>query len=187
MSSGGIKLFVYIILALLEGRSAKGSHICSGTYDELTGEYNKIRSNTTIRKVNLITGKDDEGCLNADRVTEPQPCHTMEYALHGKPEDKGDSSNLEVHLSAGVYQVVNTSRIINSINTALIGAGNDQTVIVCGVNSSFVVPCDLLDFQIRNSSHVLVSNITFTGCGPITSSLYLGSSDHIFIQNCTFK
>ena len=77
--------------------------------------------------------------------------------------------------------------VINSRNITLIGASSDETVFECGAYGDNDRPCDYMNFQIRNSSHVYIKGITFTRCGPITSAVYIASSEHIIIEDCVLR
>lgn len=144
----------------------------------------------TLRRVDLTGGNDIAACLNRAQAPDPLPCRTLQYALHESEDVSvgGRASNLRLVLSAGVYTAGNeTAKISNSNNIAIVGAGISRTIIVCGRNGSDDVSCDYPNFQITNSSHVYVSGVTFTGCGPITSSFYIGVSDFVYIDSCSFE
>lgn len=95
--------------------------------------------------------------------------------------------NLRVKLQPGTYILTGSQPIINSVNVSLIGAGPDKTVFHCGEFGDEDRVCDYMNFQIRNSSNICVCGITFTRCGPITSSVYVAFSDTIFFKNCVFR
>ena len=40
----------------------------------------------TLRRVELMTGRDNVSCLNAGREKDPPPCRTLEYALQPAPD-----------------------------------------------------------------------------------------------------
>lgn len=145
---------------------------------------------STLRRVDLTQGNDSLQCLNRNKTSSPPPCRTLQYALH-ESEDVtvgGEAGHLRLELGPGVYRSINEStKIINSYNISIIGAGVSQTVVVCGVNGSADTSCNYPNFQIINSTGIFVSGITFTGCGPITSSLYIALSDFVFIDSCYFQ
>ncbi len=145
---------------------------------------------STLRRVDLVNGQDEEQCLNKNQSRSPPPCGSLQYALHKSVNTSvgGEVGFLRLELGPGVYRAVEEStRIINSYDIALIGAGVSQTFVVCGRNGSEEVLCDYPNFQVINSTRILISGITFSGCGPITSSLYIGASDFIFVDNCSFE
>lgn len=150
----------------------------------------QILSQATLRKVDQLMGRDEEFCLNRNGSAAPPPCRTLQFALHESQDTTvGDNaSNLWIELGPGVYRAVNESNMISdSQNIALIGAGISKTLFVCGTNGSEEILCDYQNPRIANSSHVYISGITFTGCGPITSSFYVGTSDFVVIENCSFE
>ena len=187
-----LPLLLVLIGALHNPVNTTVSDYCDDLNDQLSEEYDKIiNANSTVRKVDLESGLDEEECLNANRTSDPTPCLTLLYALHGDTNEdnmENAASDLVVYLGPGVYRSFeNTTRAVNSHRVAFIGAGASRTIVTCGTSGKNDVPCSFPNFQIRNSSHVLVSGITFTGCGPITSSLFVGQSDYIFIENCSFE
>lgn len=175
--------------------------LSTDTSEEATQRCNGVKSmfahhlqtsGYTLRRVNPVNGTNSVDCLNYNNASsKPSPCRTLHYALH-ESEDvivrDSIQQDLEVHLAPGVYKFPNqTTRINNSQRIAIFGSDIGESIIVCGVNGSEEVPCFYRNFQITDSSNVLISGITFTGCGPITSPLYVASSDLIFINNCTFQ
>lgn len=145
---------------------------------------------TITREVDQQRGTDDVSCLNSNNSSSPPPCRTLQYALHESEDTSvgGRASNLQLNLGPGVYRSINESNMIfDSYNVALIGAGVSETFFVCGRNGSEDSPCDYRNFQIVNSSHIYISGITFSGCGPITSSVYIALSNFVFIQGCLFE
>ena len=97
--------------------------------------------------------------------------------------------DVTISIGPGTYAPANGSPVvvINSRNIALIGAGSGETVFECGAYGDNDRPCDYMNFQIRNSSHVYIKGITFTRCGPITSAVYIGSSEHVVFEDCVLK
>lgn len=162
--------------------------------DDLDGlfmpELEAIMADPILRKVDLEDGNDTEECLNVNRTNDPPPCSSLLYALHESNDSSVGTvtSNLRLDLGPGVYRTINrTANIINSDRVAIVGAGISCTFFVCGINGSDDVPCTYPNFQIRNSTRVYISGITFTGCGPITSSVFMGQSDFVFIDKCSFE
>ena len=190
-----LPLLLLLLVALLGPLNAVVSDFCDEADDHLSLEYDKIiADNSTVRKVDLEVGVDEEECLNANRTSSPRPCSSLHYALHGDKSGMFESagSDLVVHLGPGIYRSlvnnkVHTTKIINSHRVAFIGAGASRTTVVCGVSGDDEKTCIFLNFQILKSTHVLISGITFTGCGPITSPLFFREADYVFIENCTFE
>lgn len=147
-----------------------------------------LSSYSVQRRVDLTDGNDSVECLNLNSSdTSPPPCRSLQYALH---ETENISigipvSSLAVLLGPGVYtSLLESTRIINSNEVAIIGAGVSETFVVCR-NEETV--CEYENFQIMNSTNVTVRGITFTRCGPITSAFYVGFSDFVSIENCSFE
>ena len=149
-----------------------------------------IKTEATIRIVDQQGGTDNEDCLNRNNSTSPPPCRTLQYALHESEDTTvGDrASNLLLRLGPGVYRSLNESnKIINSYKVAIIGAGVSETTFVCGENGTADAPCDYPNFQIVNSSHIYISRIRFSGCGPITSPAYIAQSNFVVVEDCLFE
>lgn len=192
----GIGVFISLTLAVListttfQPCSANGDEYCDQLGEFFQPELDAIFLATILRKVDLSFGNDSASCLNPTNSSEPPACRTLQYALHESEDTTvgGSASNLRLELGPGVYRSINqTTNVINSYNIAIMGAGVSQTFVVCGRNGTEDEPCNYPNFNIGNSSHVYVSGITFTGCGPITSSLYIGSSNFVFIDECSFE
>ena len=144
-----------------------------------------IRSSATVnRSVDQEKGENSTACLNGS-----VPCRTLHYALHGLDDVqlRSNLSNLRVNLQPGRYILTGSELVINSVNVSIIGAGAEQTVFNCGEFGDSDRVCDYMNFQIRNSINVYVSGVTFTRCGPITSSTYVAFSDNIYFKNCVFR
>lgn len=145
----------------------------------------------TLRRVDLELGADTVDCLNSDgALNPPSSCRTLQYALHESQDTNvgGEASNLRLELGPGVYRASNeTAKITNSNNITIVGAGVSRTLVVCERNGSKDSLCNYQNFQINNSSHIFITGITFTGCGPITSSFYVALSDFVFIHECSFE
>ena len=99
------------------------------------------------------------------------------------------AENVTVYIGPGRHRPTNEAPIavIDSRNIALIGSGVGQTMFECGRFGDEDAPCSYMNFQIRNSSSVFVSGITFTRCGPITSAVYMSTSESVVITNCEFR
>ena len=166
---------------------AGGSEDCNNLDTGFLSRREFILTNSTFRRVDLIEGVDNRDCLQRGNTTS---CRTLQYALHETEDTSvgGVVANLRIKLGPGVFVAINeTAKIYNSNKISLIGSGVGQTYIVCGRNGTDDIPCSYPNFGIFNSSDVFLSGITFTGCGPITSSLYIGSSDYILIDKCSFE
>ena len=94
-----------------------------------------------------------------------------------------------VYIGPGTFRPINgvAIAVIDSRNVSLVGAGRGQTVFECGRYGENDTPCSYMNFQIRNSSSVSVSGITFTQCGPITSAVYISTSENVVIRDCEFR
>lgn len=136
------------------------------------------------RRVDLENGTNVSECLNGS-----VPCRTLHYALHGAEiiEERSNSQNLVIELSPGTYVLTDNQVIVNSDNVAILGAGVEKTIFNCGEFGEDDRVCDYMNMQIRNSSNVYVYGVTFTRCGPVTSSVYVAFSDLIFFKNCVFR
>ena len=97
--------------------------------------------------------------------------------------------NITIYVGAGTYKPTNGSAlaVINSWNIALIGSGRDRTHFECGAYGDNDSPCSYMNFQIRTSSNVYVRGFTFTRCGPITSAVYIATSNNIIFEDCEFR
>ena len=185
-----MKLTCFLLLLLAVISCGAEDNSCDGLGLLYPPVEEEVLTKGTLRKVDQERGQNTESCLNRDNTTSPPPCRTLQYALHELEDTSvgGRASGLRLELAPGVYRSVNeSSKIINSDNVAVIGAGVSKTFFVCGANGSEEVVCTYRNFQVVNSSNVYISGITFTGCGPITSTFYIGMSDYVFIKNCSFE
>lgn len=176
-----------LLLGVILWRSiAEGNDYCDQLNLWFSPECDTIfKADFTLRKVDLEGGSDSLECLNLNKTTDPPSCGSLQYALSLSGAE-GVLTDFVFHLGPGLYRSLNSTEIINSHRVAFIGAGISQTIMVCGVNGNDF-PCNSLNFQIKNSTHILVSGISFTGCGPITSPLFVGSSDFVFVDSCSFE
>ena len=183
-----LQILLALTLQLQLGGGSSGGY-CDEVDDQLVAARSTITGpNSTVRKVDLINGVDVLECLNKNRTSNPPPCGSLEYALHGDGYLEGVTSDVALYVGPGVYRSnENTTRLVETQRVAFIGAGTSKTIIVCGANGTEDSPCAFPNFQVRNSSHVLIAGVTFTGCGPVTSPLYTAFSDYVFIENCTFE
>ena len=77
---------VHLVGALVALLPSRASGLACDTLEQQlvpSVEEMLIRSNTTatIRRVER-NGTDNSSCLNADSVSDPPPCASVEYALH---------------------------------------------------------------------------------------------------------
>ena len=144
---------------------------------------NSILSSAAWRRsVDLEVGANVSECLNGS-----VPCKTLHYALHGTAESS-NVKDLVIELSNGTYVFTDSLAIVNSANVTILGAGVGETIFNCGeFGEGDERVCDYRNLQIRNSSRVYVYGVTFTRCGPVTSSVYVAFSDSIFFKNCVFR
>lgn len=183
-------LVVLAALALLPGwLSARNTEICNELEQYFLAENTSIFTSPTIRKLDSDHGSNSEACLNVDNSTDPPPCQTLHYALHGNenPSNLVNLYDIFIHIAPGTYRLNNRTRILNSNRVALLGAGVGKTRFICGTFGEEDTLCEYMNFQIRNSSHVYVSGVTFTRCGPITSIVYVAESDFVIFQDCAFR
>ena len=148
-----------------------------------------LASGPTVRRVDPISGVNNQDCLDAANYSSAQPCATLHYSLHGTedPNDRTGVENVVIYLAEGNYRLVGGVTIINSKNVSIIGAEGGSSVLQCGAYGENEQPCFYENFQIRNSSWVYVFQVTFTQCGPIASAAYIAESDFVVFQNCSFR
>ena len=98
--------------------------------------------------------------------------------------------NLLISVGAGIHRPTGNSAItvIDSNNITITGSGQGKTIFNCGnYGEDKDFPCSYMNLQIRNSINVRVSGFTFTRCGPITSAVYIASSEYVVIEQCEFR
>ena len=170
--------------------SASPNEICQELNEYFPNEIAKIFQQPTIRYVDPASGVNSPECLNQTNTTNPLPCRTLHYGLHGSedPMERVALFDVVVHLAPGHYSAVNGSvQVLNSERVAIVGSGAESTFFHCGALGDDDAPCAYLNFQIRRSSHVYVSGMTFTQCGPITSIVYVAETDFLFFKDCVFR
>lgn len=178
-------LFLTVFLSLA-GRIYGAVEVCT----QLHGEFANQKQNKFSQTTGLVpryvdsSGSDSKTCLNYDNVTQPPPCQTLEYALNG---DNATADNVAIYLGPGTHVLYNATAVINSQRVAIIGAGEEFTFVHCGTYLEDDTVCEFKNFQVRNSTFVYISGITFTRCGPITSNVYIAFSNHVYIENCSFR
>ncbi len=188
--SHAIKLVLLLqILTSAVCSNAEGFNVCGDLNSYFPNEKDKIFQRPTIRMVDPDSGNNTQECLNEVNISDPLPCKTLQFALHGdeNPNITVPISDLAVHVMPGTYLFTNTLQILNSKRVAIVSSGSESTFFNCGTFGSEDVLCEYRNLQIRNSSYVYLDGITFTRCGPITSSLYVAESEHIFVENCVFR
>ncbi len=164
---------------------------CSSLLSDITSQvYDTIFQDPTVRVVDgTRASNDSEECLNAAHADNPPPCATLHYALYGGP-NASPATDLVVYLHMGKYQLSNGFAVVNSHQVAIIGINGEETELHCGtdgLNRAKDNPCLYENFQVLNSTNVLVANITFTGCGPITSNIFVTNSQYILFHNCVVR
>ena len=165
-------------------------HNCSELDNHIHTRITEALENTTIRIVDQsVSNIDTPECLNPNSSATPPPCATLRYALHATNDSslRPSIEGLTVVLRKGTYSLVDGIRVINSRRVAIIGESVDNTIIHCGNGIFGQRPCSYENFQVRNSTHVLLVNLTFTACGPVTSNVYIAESEYIVIKGCVFR
>lgn len=157
--------------------------ICKQLLNEIPPEMDLIFTNYTPRWVNLDSGQNTDACLNSSSAA--TPCSSLRFALLGQEDTNQSVRNLVVYLSPGTYNLSGGLPLINAHRVAIIG--NSSTVSCGAFGKENDQPCSYMNFQIRNSTYVYVSGITFTQCGPVTSNVYVADSSHLFFKDCAFR
>ncbi len=179
--SGRICVILLLALTTVYGGVSEDVQVCEELNDYFTGEKESVFQQATHRSVDPGSGNNSEECLNG---VNPPPCKTLQFALYGHEDISSPITGLVVHIAPGTLQFTGGVSILNSHRVAIVGSGADSTVFSCGEEDKL---CAFMNFQIRNSSYVSISGVTFTRCGPITSSLYIAESDHVFVEDCVFR
>lgn len=179
-----------LLVALAFLCQAREYEVCENLQVQLPTEMAKIFTNYTVRWVDPRQEQSTAACLNPDNSTSAPPCASLQYALHETDDvnvqlDRGD---LVIYLSPGTYRQNGTLVLSNVQRVAIIGAGMDLSMIHCGTfGAEDNTPCSYLNFQIRNSTYVYLSGVTFTRCGPIASNVYVAESSFLFFKDCAFR
>ena len=171
-----------LILAALLCR-AGDYKICEQLLNEIPPEMDLIFTNYTARWVNPDSGQNTSACLNSSSAA--TPCSSLRFAVLGQEDTNQSVHNLVVYLSPGMYHLGGGLPLINAHRVAIIG--NSSTVSCSAFGKENDRPCSYMNFQIRNSTYVYVSGITFTRCGPVTSSVYVADSSYLFFKDCAFR
>lgn len=171
-----------LILAALLCR-AGDYKICEQLLNEIPPEMDLIFTNYTARWVNPDSGQNTSACLNSSSAA--TPCSSLRFAVLGQEDTNQSVHNLVVYLSPGMYHLGGGLPLINAHRVAIIG--NSSTVSCGAFGKENDRPCSYMNFQIRNSTYVYVSGITFTRCGPVTSSVYVADSSYLFFKDCAFR
>ena len=177
-----MKLVVIFAVVLLSSALAGTNETCHQLEDFFSPEVKSIFINATVRWVDSELGNDTKECLNGSTAVPSSPCQSLQYALF-----EGNTSSLVIHLSPGRYTFTNTTTVADAERVALMGAGVESTIAVCGKYLDVDEICDYRNFQIRRSSHVYIYGITFSQCGPITSNVYIAKSNFVFFNECRFR
>ena len=180
-------LFRFVLSVSSTAREENGCADLEGVFPNEVAEV--LTSGLTVRRVDPNSGINTQDCLNAANNSSAQPCATLHYALHGNedPNNRTRVENVVVYLPEGNYSLVGGLWIINSDNVSIIGAEDGSSVIECGVYGVNDQPCFYENLQIQNSTRVYVFRVTFTKCGPITSSAYIAESEFVVFHNCSFR
>ncbi len=160
---------------------------------ELSDEYTTQKQDKFSDLASLIpryvqsSGNDTEACLNYQNITQPPPCNTLYYSLNGDNSSSTNHSNddVAIYLGPGTHKLFSATAVIDSRRVAIIGSGEGRTFMNCGSYLADKV-CQFKNFQVRNSTFVFITGITFTRCGPITSIVYIAFSNHVYIESCSF-
>ena len=149
----------------------------------------ELFQNSVYREVDPVSGRNTPECLNAANSSDAPPCRTLQYGVHGfeEPQNRSVLFDVVVKLAPGTYELNGALQILDSSRVALIGAGVDSTFFNCGEFGDSDSACSYMNLQIRNSSQVYVSGITFTRCGPVTSSVYIAESHFVVFQECAWR
>ena len=178
--------------ALSHENSTFGRDRCDLTirnYEELLSTFRS--HNFTLRlSVDAVGGNDTAACLNGS-----QPCRTLNYAVSEMGPALDDCLNqgvtihsLEVYLSPGRHRLTSRVRFCNSSYIHIYGdSGPEETALLCAEdfpNRQFPCVFDNLDFF--RSSHIWLSGITITHCGPVAVGVFMQNVSNVIVQNCTF-
>ena len=185
----GLETFPKVLpLLLMLVVSVSSLKICGELESSFQSEVD-IFQNSIYRVVDLVRGNNTPECLNAANSSDAPPCKTLQYGVHGFEESQNRSVlfDLVVNIAPGIYVLDGALQILDSQRVALVGAGMDSTFFNCGEFGELDSACSYMNFQIRNSSDVHVSGITFTRCGPITSSVYIAESEFVVFKDCAWR
>ena len=180
--------------ALSHENSTAGRNRCDLTirnYEELLSAFRS--HNFTLRlSVDAVEGNDTAACLNGS-----QPCRTLNYAVSQMGPAPNDCPNqgrysvtvhsLEVYLAPGRHRLTSRVRFCNSSYIHIYGdSGPEETALLCAEdfpNRQFPCVFDNLDFF--RSSHIWLSGITITHCGPVAVGVFMRNVSNVIVQNCT--
>lgn len=182
-----LKASCALVFHLLAFSNPEEIRVCEELNGYFPGQKDTILDDATLRAVDPLAGADDEACLNDGNLTDAPPCKTLQYALHGHENITVPINDLVIRVAPGTIQLTGSVLILNSHRVAILGSGVDSTFFHCGTFGNEDMLCAYMNLQIRKSSHVYLSGVTFTQCGPITSSLYVADSDHVFVEDCAFR
>ena len=177
--------------ALSHENSTAGRDRCDLTirnYEELLSTFRS--HNFTLRlSVDAVEGNDTAACLNGS-----QPCRTLNYAVSQMEPAPGDCLNqevtfhsLEVYLAPGRHRLTSRVRFCNSSYIHIYGdSGPEETALLCAEdfpNRQF--PCVFDNLHFFRSSHIWLSGITITHCGPVAVGVFMRNVSNVIVQNCT--
>ena len=120
-------------------------------------------ANKNVINVDYKTGMDNLTCLTTSSSV---PCKTLMYTLL----NLNISNSIEVHISSGMYGLSDLIQLENMENFEISGEGINSTLILC--NSSDGAG----GIRFTTSESILISNVTFNGCGGLVESLETASA-----------
>ena len=183
-----------LVLLIATVFSLAPAKTCTDLCNEIKSEvYSAVFQDTaTIRIVDPSQAQNDTvDCLNPWNSASPPPCATLQFALGGSLNTSVYQSvkGLRVYLKEGTYRATNSIKVVNSQEIAIIGGGLDLTKIICGEDGIGTQDSECLfeNLQVLNSTHVLLANLTFTGCGPIAASVYIANSEYVLLEDCVIR
>ena len=185
-----ICLYPVLLIALPHEESTVGRDRC----DETVRNYEKLLStfrshNFTLRlSVDAVEGNDTEACLNGS-----QPCRTLNYAVsQGPPAERcGNRTvtfhSLEVYLAPGRHRLTSFLSFCNSSYIHIYGdSGPEETALLCAEDyPNRLFPCVFDNLAFFHSSHIWLSGITITHCGPVAVGVFMRNVSNVIVQNCT--
>lgn len=128
---------------------------------------------TRIIKINAKEGNDSTICLNGS-----VPCKSLEFISN-------KSNNSCLLFSVGIHMIDGVVTFYNSSNVTLMGSGDPrETTLKCHDYSNSDKSNNL---EFINPFNVTITNITFIGCGMISSALFAKNANLFYINNCIFS
>lgn len=135
-------------------------------------------------------GNDTEACLSQDHQANStansavQYCGSLVYSLTGGKNSQ--SSNLIVLVVPGIYPMgKNGTKIIDHQNIILSKMPDTSGEVVFKCNEYLEEGFNNL--FIRNTNNIVLNEIVFTECGPLTSPVNIQNTNNIIVSKCTFR